>query len=305
MNEEMLEKLSDTQPLHVQRKLPEETLRELQKSYLEILNVVESAPHQAIVLAEGLVREMFLLLFWQRTGEDASGMKMKDVFLAVRDMVPGYVQVEMETIGFAYQHALHDAMVNVTRVSDAVVAGLEGLEIIFDWFEETQLSPSKPVSALSLSKTVPLSTKSYDKSLAALSEYLENYPKDVDALLNRGVLYNNMRKVTRALADFDAGIEQDASVAELYFHRGNSYQLLGDFEKALENYQYALDLNLESAALYHARGMVYTKMGNVGQAYVNFDLAMAIEKRYAESKRAKKLLKKKKRFSLFKFLERK
>ena len=304
MNEEMLEKLSDTQPLHVQRKLPEASLRELQKSYLEILNVVESAPHQAIVLAECLVREIFQLLYWQRTGEDASGMKMKDVFLAVRDMVPGYVQVEMETIGFAYQHVLHDAMVNVTRVSDAVVAGLEGLGIIFDWFEEVQLAPGKPSSALSLSKTVPLSSKAYDKSLAALSEHLQNNPKDVDALLNRGVLYNNMRKVTRSLADFDAGIAQDASVAELYFHRGNSYQLLGDFEKALENYQYALDLNLESAALYHARGMVYAKMGNAGQAYVNFDLAMAIEKRYAESKRAKKLLKKKKRFSLFKFLER-
>lgn len=304
MNEEMIEKLSDTQPLTMQKRLPEGTMRELQRQYLQIRSLVDSSPHQAIVQAEGLVREIFQALYWQQTGKDATGIHMKDVFLAVRDVVPGYVQVEMETIGYAYQHALHDAMVDVTPDSDAAIAGMEGLAIIFNWFEDHQLSENSPATALSLSKTVPLSSKSYDRSLVAMSDYLKDHPKDVNALLNRGVLYNNLRKVTPALADFDAAIEIDASVAELYFHRGNSYQLLGDFEKALENYQYALDLNMESAALYHARGMVYAKMGNAGQAYVNFDLAMAIEKRYAESKRAKKLLKKAKRFSPFKFLER-
>lgn len=293
--------LSDTQPIQKQRQIPSETVAILRTQYLNTKEISNSQPHQSVLNAESIMRDIFVALFLKKFGEAPEGMSMSEIFLAVRDLVPHYVQVELETIGFAYYHALHSPMVRMTNDSDYLLAGMEGLDIIFEWFENSQekTGAQDEVPSQPLSKTIPL-FKAAEKSMRILNDQLIYNPNDVNALLNRGVLFNNEGKVMSAINDFDTALTLDASVAEVYFHRGNSYQLLGDFERALENYQYALDLNMESAALYHARGMVYYKMENPGQAYVNFDLAMAIERRYSESKRHKKQLKKAKRFSLFK-----
>lgn len=302
-----LDGLTTFQAIEKQRKIPQERMDALREFYLTTRAMAEAKPHEAILNTERLAREIFQTLFWQKTGKDARGMSMKEVFLAVREMVPAYVEVELETIGFAYQHALHSPMVGLTADSDYLVGGMESMTILFEWFEGMVTAMEAPeekdedldgVSALALSHSTPLH-KSMVKNLGVLNEMVRVNPKDVFALLNRGVILNNQRKANAALRDFDAAIAEDASIGALFFHRGNAYQLLGDFEKALENYQFALDLKMESAALYHARGMTFAKMGDVGQAYVNFDLAMAIEKGYGESKRQKKILKKANRFALF------
>lgn len=274
----------------------------IQQDYAETLEMVAENPLQVILNAEKITRDIFTEIYRQEKKEIPADMDMKAIFLAIRKFVPTYIQIELENVGYAYHHAMHEPMIELSETSDFVIAGMEGLRIIYEWFEQSQGLSSSIKKELVMSakkiKTVPIFSSNV-KTIAIYEKKIKKNSADISAFVNRGILYNNVGKLMPAISDFSEALQLDATIAEIYLHRGNTYQLLGDYENAMADYQTALDLNLEKAELYHYRGLLFQKMDNFGQAMVNFDLALAIKPNYAEAKRNRKLLKKKNRLSVF------
>lgn len=73
--------------------------------------------------------------------------------------------------------------------------------------------------------------KMYDRSVADLSTYLEQFPESVPEIYNRGLSYANMERNQEAIADFNRALELDSTFARAYRARGNCYLKIGEKEK--------------------------------------------------------------------------
>jgi len=60
---------------------------------------------------------------------------------------------------------------------------------------------------------------------------------------NRGIIYANNGKFSRALEDHNKAIELVPKLAEAYVNRGNVYYHTRDYEKALADYQQAIEFD--------------------------------------------------------------
>jgi tetratricopeptide (TPR) repeat protein len=85
-------------------------------------------------------------------------------------------------------------------------------------------------------------------------------------LVNRGIIYNNVRKVDLALADFAAALAIDPNIAEAYLSRGNSRFYQKRFKDAVADYTRAIDLNIDRlAAAYYNRALAYANLEEYGK----------------------------------------
>jgi tetratricopeptide (TPR) repeat protein len=97
-------------------------------------------------------------------------------------------------------------------------------------------------------------------------------------LVNRGIILNRRERYAEAIADFDAALNDDDTLAPAYLNRGNSYFFLGDLNAALGDYDAAIanQLNQLHVAWYN-KGLVYLEQKRADDARDAFRRALDIQ----------------------------
>ena len=131
---------------------------------------------------------------------------------------------------------------------------------------------------------------------------LEVNPKFLDAYINRGLVFNELKNYEASISDYDKAIELDGKCALAYNNRGYSKFLKGDFDGALQDYNKAILLNpkfkmaLDNKAMlfskacmeddkdfsekyYLSLGIAELREGNIADAIKSFDESIALNKK--------------------------
>jgi len=103
--------------------------------------------------------------------------------------------------------------------------------------------------------------------------------------VNRGIIYNNARKMTLALTDFAAALAIDPNIAAAYLNRGNSKFLQGKLDEAIADYTHALDLKIDRAsAAYYNRALAHVAQHRLQDAKADLEAALAVDEDFKEAK---------------------
>jgi tetratricopeptide (TPR) repeat protein len=104
--------------------------------------------------------------------------------------------------------------------------------------------------------------------MTALNEAIKASPDFSGYYNNRGNLFNDLKKYTEALADFNKGISLDKKSSSLYYNRGHTYIMIENYESALKNF-------LEAEKLGMTDDKVYLMMGNAHKGLKQYEKALA------------------------------
>jgi tetratricopeptide (TPR) repeat protein len=115
---------------------------------------------------------------------------------------------------------------------------------------------------------------SADARIAACTRVLNANPADFNALANRGVAYRTNSDYERALADFDAAMRINSSMAGLYLERGLAHEGKGDHARAIADLNVAIRRDASLVSAYFGRAMAYEATGERDRA--SADIAAAI-----------------------------
>lgn len=124
-----------------------------------------------------------------------------------------------------------------------------------DLQKATQLSPDAP-QAWAAYADICERQWLQDEAIAAYSRVIELDSNDADAVLGRGLLYNDIGKHHEAIRDFDHLIRRNTRSFEAYLHRGWSHGGLKEFDQAIKDFESALLLDPKSPVPLAARGVV-------------------------------------------------
>jgi tetratricopeptide (TPR) repeat protein len=93
------------------------------------------------------------------------------------------------------------------------------------------------------------------------------------ALNNRGNAYQTNKDYARAVADYDAALRLDASLAHTYLNRALAFKGEGEYERALADANKALELAPDDPVSLRGRGDIYVARGKKSQG--DLDAAIA------------------------------
>ena len=99
-----------------------------------------------------------------------------------------------------------------------------------------------------------------------------------EALVQRGVLYEQAGNKEAAIKDYSEAIKLDPSNAIAFFNRGNAYDQSGDYDKAIADYSEAIKLEPNDADAYNNRGQAYDNKGEFDLAIADYTAAIRIDK---------------------------
>jgi tetratricopeptide (TPR) repeat protein len=108
--------------------------------------------------------------------------------------------------------------------------------------------------------------KNYDKTIAILTEVIENDADHKLALVARGSAYLKLENTDAALADFDRAIAIDQAYARAHHLKGIALESKNENEMAIEAFNQAIENDPEYGAAYYSRATLHSKMGNTDLA---------------------------------------
>lgn len=123
---------------------------------------------------------------------------------------------------------------------------------------------------------VMLQRGQYEQAVAAFDRVLEQTSRDAEALVNRGIAYDEWGKSEQAIASYTQALSIDPNLAAAYYNRGNSKNRLGDMEGAIADYSQAIEQQPQYAEAYANRGASHRSLGNVALAVADFERAQSI-----------------------------
>jgi tetratricopeptide (TPR) repeat protein len=101
----------------------------------------------------------------------------------------------------------------------------------------------------------------FDEAIQLLNKVIANDPKDLGALIHRGMFYKKKNNYIEALSDYDAIIKNEIEIAKVYHNRGNLRVMIKDLKGALEDFDEALSVDENLAKTYFNRGILKFLMG--------------------------------------------
>ncbi len=99
-------------------------------------------------------------------------------------------------------------------------------------------------------------------------------PRDAQTYLNRGVAFDALGEMDKALADFEQAIRLNPKLAEGYNNRGYLRYKQGDYAHAIPDFDRALQLNPDYARAYCSRASAYGMLGQHEQALADIERAI-------------------------------
>jgi len=135
----------------------------------------------------------------------------------------------------------------------------------------------------------------YESALAECNKALQINPKDVEAYICRGVVYEAQEKSDLALVDYNKAIELNPNAAKAYYNRGVLYARRSDYKQAEINFNKAVQINPNYRMALQAlkelkRGLAldrrdnkdmvkeYLKAAEQGDAQAQYNLGVAYDK---------------------------
>ena len=98
-----------------------------------------------------------------------------------------------------------------------------------------------------------------------------------EALLNRGMAYEQLGEISAAITDYTEGLKLNPKSRALYNRRGLAYELEDKRDLAIADFSAAISLDPEDIEALVYRGLSYAEAGDYSRAILDFDAALAIE----------------------------
>ncbi|MBY0526602.1 MAG: GYF domain-containing protein [Gemmataceae bacterium] len=106
-----------------------------------------------------------------------------------------------------------------------------------------------------------------DRAIATATDVLRRNPRNVAALINRGMAYAEKSDTARALADLAEAVRYDPSNAQAYASRGVIHATLKrDYALGIADLTRAIQCAPEEIVLYEFRALFYRTIGDMGHA---------------------------------------
>ncbi len=116
----------------------------------------------------------------------------------------------------------------------------------------------------------------YDEAIASLTKAVRLSLGNLgEILLFRGIAYRLKGDLLRALADYDASLEQDAYSAEVYCERGKLFLSQEKFKEALQDFNFALTIDETLVEARLQRALTHEEMGLYTET--DYDLSLIIQ----------------------------
>ncbi len=120
------------------------------------------------------------------------------------------------------------------------------------------------------------------ESLFMFDKLLQQQPKHIVALNERGSVLGAMKQYDAAMTSVEAALALDPRYAEGHLNKANLYSELGRHEDALATYDKALALAPGLANAWLGRGNTLRKMGRLDEALAAYDRGLAVKPDLAE-----------------------
>ena len=101
----------------------------------------------------------------------------------------------------------------------------------------------------------------FDEAIELLSQVITHDPRDLGALIHRGLFFKKKNNYIEALSDYDAVIKYETEIAQVYHNRANLRVMIKDLKGALEDFDEALSLDENLSKTYFNRGVLKFLMG--------------------------------------------
>jgi tetratricopeptide (TPR) repeat protein len=118
--------------------------------------------------------------------------------------------------------------------------------------------------------------KNYESALRAFKEAASLKPDLSDPYRQQGHVYSMLKQSTMSLTSFAKAIERQPS-ADLYLSRGLAYDGLGDLEKALADYDKAIELSTGLNGVHRTRALARLRTGKLTEALADVDFEIAAD----------------------------
>jgi tetratricopeptide (TPR) repeat protein len=141
-----------------------------------------------------------------------------------------------------------------------------------------QSHPDDMETLLKKAKTA-LKKGDVDKALSLAFRAVAEDPKDDQAYLFRGTVYESLERHADAIKDFDKTIELNPKAAEAYDHRGSEHFKLGHIQKSIDD----LDLRPEAKPGHWKRGISYYYAGRFNDGRKQFEAYQAVDSNDVEN----------------------
>ena len=125
--------------------------------------------------------------------------------------------------------------------------------------------------------------KRFDEALASYDRVLAIKPDYAEALNNRGNTLQELKRFDEALASYDRALAIKPDYAEAHSNRGNTLQELKRLDEALASYDRALAIKPDYAEALNNRGNSLQDLKRLNEALASYDRALAIKPDYAEA----------------------
>ena len=125
--------------------------------------------------------------------------------------------------------------------------------------------------------------RDFESAIKLCNEALQLNPTNVDAHVNRGAAYGELRNFTAALADFNKAIELNPNHAAAYNGRGTAYLNQRQHEQAIADYTKALQLNPNFTIAYYNRGWAYDELNQYERAIADYTKAIQLNPNFVDA----------------------
>lgn len=105
----------------------------------------------------------------------------------------------------------------------------------------------------------------------------EECPTYAEAFVNRGVLYQNMRRMTEAGNDFKKAVKINTELFAAHYNMANWYSQVDDMPNALHHYQESMRLRPTFAEGWAMIASIKSKQGNLAEALPLFEKALSLD----------------------------
>ena len=160
---------------------------------------------------------------------------------------------------------MHTALV-MTFLVCILIGGLTG---IVRAAESTDAALARAVAAWE--------KKEPQEALKWAAKAIERDPKNTEAYLFRGKMYEALDKHTEAIADFDQTIKLNPKAADAYDHRGSEQFKLGKIKESIDDFDAYLKLQPKETPKHWKRGISYYYVGRYEDGAKQFEMYQDVD----------------------------
>jgi serine/threonine protein kinase len=121
----------------------------------------------------------------------------------------------------------------------------------------------------------------YRKSAFACNQAIKLNPKDPDAYMARGAVYDKLGQPEKAIEDFTTAMTLSPPGFRCYYHRAIAYRNAGKYRQAIDDLSKAIEMDPQSAVFYAERGAAYENLGDHQKAIDEENRAIALDSKSA------------------------